>query len=31
MRAMWPAQIFPKFPDGTVNETFCAFELVAFR
>jgi hypothetical protein len=25
MRAMWPAQIFPKFPDGTVNETFCAF------
>ena len=27
MRAMWPAQTLPKFPDGTVNETFWSFAV----
>ena len=29
MRAMCPAQILPKLPDGTVKETCCSFLVVA--
>ena len=30
-QAIWPAQILPKLPDGTVKETFCVLLLVALR
>ena len=29
--AMWPAQMSPKLPVGTLNDTFCSLEVATCR